>query len=192
MNRPEMSSQSESQPNSSNATSLLFRVVLVGLLAVTLYGVFLMNQQRIRTRQAMVRVQMIQDAIEQWQSQNSKQIPEGAEPPVPSSAEDLASVNPEAVKWLTDGDEYYKYKFSGMRFEGGNLYALITADAWDPSNVFGEEVISTPGGMATIGRFSPAGRRFSLPDFARAHPFTVGAFIVLFAAGLWINLGRRR
>jgi hypothetical protein len=169
------------------ASRLPANLALLGLIALILYAVYLMNQNKVRTAEAMKRVEAIHQSITRWQGEASGRAAHGGGTPIPDVTGDLAPAHPEEAEWLLEGDVYYKYEFSGLRYEAGKVYPLVSATARDPASVFGEVIISRGDGSATIGRVSQAGREFSPVDFARDYPVVVGALIVLATGSFLLN-----
>lgn len=175
--------------NKKGATSPLVNLVGLCLIVLILYAAFLMNLKWTRTAVAVQRVGAIHQTILQWQALALEE--EGGDSdasfPVPESPEDLASLNPEATALLNDGDDDYKYGFSGLRYENGVIYPLVSATAREPSQVYGEVIISEQGGTGSIGRVSEAGKQFSLIGFSKEYPYLVGAFVALLIGLIFIR-----
>ena len=131
---------------------------------------------------ALHRVESIHQTILKWQAlalEDEGRAPD-ASFPVPEDPEDLASLNPKATKWLKDGDDNYKYNFSGLRYENGVIYPLVSAIAREPAQVYGEVIVSEQDGAGSVGRVAESGKQFSIIDFSKEYPVLVGTFLVLF------------
>ena len=175
--------------NEHGTTSFLSHLVVLSLIGLILYAAFLINLKWTRTVVAIKRVEAIHQVILKWQALALEE--EGRDPdagfPVPEDPEDLAPLNPETAAWLKDGDDYYKYGFSGLRYESGVIYPLVSAIAREPAQVYGEVIISEQDGAGSIGRVSEAGKQLSLMDFSKEYPILVGTFLVLVIGLIFIR-----
>ena len=184
-----MSTVSKQVSNERGSRSRLFKLVFLLIIAMILYSVFLMNQMRFRTASAVKRVEEIHRSIIAWQSQfiseeNSTSL---GKIPVPENDNFLDRVDPEASNWLKVGDEFYQYAYSGIRYEKGRTFPLVSATAKDPENVFGEVITSNSDGTASVSRISESVHRFNLFDFISERPFLTGALLFLIGLYLWMN-----
>jgi hypothetical protein len=183
-----------SNSNERGVSSFLTNGALVILIGLILLSTVVMDQKRVRTVVGLKRVEKIHQSIVSWQDQVMDQKGHGGVdgPPVPKGPQDLAKDYPEAAKWLKDGDGAYKYEFSGLRYDRGNVYPLVSAVARDPQRVIAEELISNPDGTAKVGRVSESGRKISLTVFPRENPVLAGAILLVAVLYAGMKFSRKR
>ena len=174
------------QSDSRRSSRIFLNLIILGIIGVILNTVILIDEKRIRTAQAVNRVEEIYRVILASQG-ISPETKEGMDFSMPEDPESLTRNHPEAGRWLEEGDKFYRYSISGLKYDKGNVYPLVSAEAINAEDVFGEVIISNPDGGATVARVSELGTKFSMLGFTSSHPFLTGLLFFLLLVFIVMN-----
>jgi len=136
---------------------LMIVVAIIGILAAIAIPQYIKYVKRSRTSESLDHTKMLYHALADWYAN-----PDLGNGSFATSSASIARTGglgfsshfPQEADWWDNGDLNYGYVITSIVGAGGGVVPFVTATAGNADAVFGEVVISNPGGEATVSKVS--------------------------------------